>query len=382
MNAPLRLCIGQPWPLAADGRRLEAVDLGPEHPARTGLLFCDAELDDGLLREVSVRPGWNHRSVEKLFEVRDYRQVLVLADRHDWQAPFTGELLVALACEQLMGLVPPERATWLRMLLAEHARVASHLAHLSFVAFRLDDQPLAGDLRRVREQGRRLLLAATGNRVHPMANRLGGLAVDLPAALVDEVNAWVAEGAEVAARAADAATAAGLGRGVAVVDAATCAAFGLGGPVALAAGIDDDLRRQGAYLAHDQLGEALAVETTGLEPDALGRLVALARQAAQSARVAASCRDRLATLGGPVDTPLSKIVKLPDAEAWFEVEAPWGRAGVLLVSRAERTPWRLALRTASMANVQALDHVLDGCRLDDVDVAAASLGWTSGDLDK
>ncbi len=93
------------------------LDLGPDHPSQAGLLELDLWVEDGTISTARLTVGAMHRGAEKLFEVRDYRQILMLADRHDWHAPFFGELVVALACEQMLGLVVPERATWLRTLL-------------------------------------------------------------------------------------------------------------------------------------------------------------------------------------------------------------------------------------------------------------------------
>ncbi len=384
MSELTHLSIGQSWlnPGDDDGTRTVVVDLGPEHPSSTGMLLADARLDGNLLREVRIQPGFNHRSVEKLFEVRDYRQILVLADRHDWQAPFTGELAVALACEQLMGLVAPTRAVWLRTLLAEHARISSHLAHLTFVAHRTDDLPLQADVRSQREQARRLLLAGTGNRVHPMMNRLGGLALDLTPALLVEFSAWASTASELATGITGRVVETGLGQGKAIIDGAMADQYGLGGPTAIAAGIYDDLRITGQYLAYPGLQQELTLPGGPFTPDAQGRFLVLCAQIHQSAAIIASCVERLRNIDGPVDTKLSKIIKIPDSSGHLEIEAPWGRAGITVVSRAERTPWRLALRTPSFVNVQALQAVLDGCPLEDADIAIASLGWTSGDLDK
>ena len=129
-----------------------------------------------------------HRGAEKLFEVRDYRQILMLADRHDWQAPFSGELGIALACEKMLGLEVPSRAVWLRTLLAEHTRIVSHLGFLGYVPFRLG---LSGRTAAVRELLRSQTQGLTGNRIHPMANRLGGLAVDADQVWLDrELSAY------------------------------------------------------------------------------------------------------------------------------------------------------------------------------------------------
>ncbi|HEX3199681.1 MAG TPA: NADH-quinone oxidoreductase subunit D, partial [Propionibacteriaceae bacterium] len=151
------------------------LDLGPEHPSNAGLIELQLWTQGNVITTARIVVGAMHRGAEKLFEVRDYRQILMLADRHDWQAPFFGELAVALACEQLMALAVPERAVWLRTLLAEHTRILSHCGFLGYVAHRTRSDP---GLRRLREELRTQTLRLTGNRIHPMATRVGGLAVD------------------------------------------------------------------------------------------------------------------------------------------------------------------------------------------------------------
>ena len=112
------------------------LDLGPEHPSQAGLIELRLWTEADVITTARVVVGAMHRGAEKLFEVRDYLQILMLADRHDWQAPFFGELAVALVCEQMMGLAVPERAVWLRTLLAEHTRILSHCGFLSYVPHR------------------------------------------------------------------------------------------------------------------------------------------------------------------------------------------------------------------------------------------------------
>src|SRR3954463_12916215 len=107
------------------------LDLGADHPSGAGLLELRLWTEGGGVTAAEVVVGALHRGAEKLFEVRDYRQIGMLADRHDWQAPFFGELGVAMVCEQLLGLEVPPRAVWLRTLLAEHTRLLSHLGFLT-----------------------------------------------------------------------------------------------------------------------------------------------------------------------------------------------------------------------------------------------------------
>ncbi|MGJ6979851.1 NADH-quinone oxidoreductase subunit D [Aestuariimicrobium soli] len=336
-------------------------DLGPEHPTRAGLVRIAVELDhQGLITQVDIQPGFLHRGAEKLFEVRDYRQVLMLADRHDWQAPFFGELGVALACENLLGLAPPARATVLRTLLAEVARIHSHLGFCTFVPFHQRRDDLASLVRRARDETRTLMLAWTGNRLHPMLNRLGGLATDAPEGWFDRLDAWLVLVDETTRALAEAVgdeqwradTAVGtLTREVA-------AGYGVTGPAARSA-----------------LGNGGTGTTTA-------RFDEWVRELGQSSAQVRRSADEARTTTGPVNVPLSKIIKLPDAEAWTEIEAPQGIAGFHLVSRGGTTPWRLALRTPTFANVNVLHALLVGCRLDQVGIVVAGLGWTIGDLDK
>src|SRR5881227_2682583 len=106
------------------------LNIGPQHPSTHGVLRLKLVLDGELV--VSCEPiiGYMHRGAEKLFEVRDYRQIIVLANRHDWLSAFSNELGVVLAVERLMGMEVPERAVWLRTALAELNRALNHLMFL------------------------------------------------------------------------------------------------------------------------------------------------------------------------------------------------------------------------------------------------------------
>ena len=385
MHKPVRVLVGS---LAAgvlpaaevgppDGTVL--LDLGRGHPSNAGLLELKLWTEDGLVTSARIVVGAMHRGAEKLFEVRDYRQILMLADRHDWQAPFFGELAVALACEQMLGLTVPARAVWLRTLLAEHTRILSHLGFLSYLEHR---SGVDVGLEPVREQLRSQTARLTGNRIHPMANRVGGLAVDAePGWLAGERE--VVDGTRaVAPRLFDLLNSepvAALTRGTALLDRAVVEQYGVSGPAARAAGVDLDLRRQQPGLAYPEL---LVRASTRTEGDAYARLAGFIDEVASSADLVAACIDRLADQPGPVAVKLGKIVRLPEGEAYVAVEAPLGIAGVFVVSRGEKTPWRMKLRTPSFSNVSALESVLVGVRTDQIEATLASIGYVVGDIDR
>jgi NADH-quinone oxidoreductase subunit D len=357
------------------------IDLGPEHPSNAGLIELRLWTEGNVITTARVVVGAMHRGAEKLFEVRDYRQILMLADRHDWQAPFFGELAVAMTCEQMMGLEVPERAVWLRTLLAEHTRILSHCGFLSYVPHRL--QADAG-LRALRESLRNQTLRLTGNRIHPMATRVGGLAVDAD-------HAWLRAERQVAEQARrvseamltmiDSAPFATLTSGVGILDRETISQFGVSGPAARATGVHLDLRLQRPYLAYAELADMIS-RPARHSGDAQARLRVLAEELAISASLIVACIERLRDLPGPLSVKLGKIIRVPEGEAYLTIEAPLGIAGVFLVSRGEKTPWRLKLRTPSFNNISSLERVLVGVPTDALEATLASIGYVVGDIDK
>src|SRR5674476_1230858 len=128
-----------------------------------------------------------HRGVEKLFEVRDYRQIIVLANRHDWLSAFSSELGVVLAVEDMLGMEVPERATWVRMLLAELNRILNHLIFLGSYPLELGAITPIFYAFRERETIQEVMEEISGGRMHYMFNRVGGLKEDLPAGWTSRV---------------------------------------------------------------------------------------------------------------------------------------------------------------------------------------------------
>ncbi|MGW4111591.1 NADH-quinone oxidoreductase subunit D [Actinosynnema sp. NPDC004786] len=335
------------------------VDLGPLHPSAHGAYRLRLEVrDDEVVTAATPLVGHLHRGAEKLFEVRDYRQVLTLANRHDWLAAFCNELAVALAVERMTGMDVPPRAQALRVLLCELNRI---MAHLVFLA------PLTGA--RDRDAVQAVMEEASGGRIHFMANRIGGLREDVPAGWPDRVR-------EVLSTVDPGEAPEGLaGLGVLTRDAAL--AFGVTGPVGRASGVDFDLRRDDPLPGYRELDVRPVVRTAG---DALARVRCMVDEVRQSVALAHRCLDRLPA--GPVNLRLPKAIKAPEGSVYTWVEAPLGTSGVHLSSRGEKTPWRLKLRTPSFNNVQALSALLPGTRVADLPAVLGSFAVVVGDIDK
>lgn len=337
-------------------------------------------------RVVRAEPvvGYMHRGAEKLFEVRDYRQITVLANRHDWLSAFSNEIGVVLAVERMLGMAVPERATWVRTLCTELNRVLNHLMFVGSYPLEIGAITPVFYAFTEREELQRVLEELSGGRLHYMFNRVGGLKEPLPTGWLDRVAAAVdhvergmqrlerlIRGNEIFRARTE---------GVGVITAAQVHAYGLSGPVARASGVGLDLRVDEPYLAYGELDVPVVTRTAG---DCYARFEVLLDQVHVSLRLARDCLDRLRQLPpGPVNVKLPKVLKAPQGSVYSWTENPLGIMGYYLVSRGEKTPWRLHMRTASYNNVQVLSEVLPGMLLADLVALLGSLFFVVGDIDK
>jgi len=163
------------------------LNIGPQHPATHGVLRLRIVLDGERILWAEPIIGYMHRGAEKLFEVRDYRQILVLANRHDWLSAFSNELGVVLGVEQMLGMEVPERAVWARTLLAELNRVLNHLMFAGSYPLELGAITPIFYAFREREELQAVMEEVSGGRMHYMFNRVGGLKEDLPAGWLSRV---------------------------------------------------------------------------------------------------------------------------------------------------------------------------------------------------
>jgi NADH-quinone oxidoreductase subunit D len=357
------------------------LDLGPQHPTTHGGLQLALVLEDDVVVRADPVVGFQHRGAEKLFEVRDYRQALVLANRHDWLSAFGSEIGLALAVERMLGLELPPRAAWLRVLLAELNRVAASLLFVG--GLRLDTDPAAVHGHREREAVLRVMEELTGGRVHFMANQVGGLKQEAPQGWTTRVREAVSE-VRAGLPALDALVAGAADRlgGIGVLRPEDVLAHGVSGPVARASGVDLDLRRDDPYLVYAELGFGtpdLPV-VLGSGGDSWDRADCLLRQVHVSLDVVQACLDGLP--GGPVNVRLPKTVRAPEGATYAWTENPLGVQGYYLVSRGATTPWRLAMRTASFSHASVLPALLPGTHLRDVATVLGSLFLVAGDMDK
>src|SRR5690606_23847011 len=242
---------------------------------------------------------------------------------------------------------------------------------------------------RERETIQQVMEEISGGRMHFMFNRVGGLKEDLPAGWLDRTAAAIAG----VRRRLPAMRDMMLGneifrartRGVGVLDATTVHAYGVSGPIARASGVDVDLRRDEPYLAYAELfrdgGPGRVVTRT--DGDCYARFEVLAEQISVSLDLADVCVEQLRSLPrGPINLKLPKVLKVPEGHTYCWTENPLGINGYYLVSRGEKTPWRMKLRSASFNNIAVLPELLRGRLIADMVAILGSMFFVVGDIDK
>ncbi len=364
------------------------LNIGPQHPATHGVLRLRLTLDGERIVDCEPIVGYMHRGVEKLFEVRDYRQIIVLANRHDWLSAFSSELGVVLAVERMLGMEVPQRAVWIRTLLAELNRVLNHLMFLGSYPIELGAITPIFYAFRERETIQAVMEEVSGGRMHYMFNRVGGLKEDIPAGWLGRVGAAVGAVRGRLSQIEDLVFGNEIfrarTRGIGVLSPELIDAYGVSGPIARAAGVDFDLRRDEPYLAYDELlADGVLAVATRSEGDCYARFGLLLDQVKVSLDLADACVDRLRSMtAGPVNVRLPKILKPPEGSTYAWTENPLGINGYYLVSRGEKTPWRMKLRSASFNNIAVLPEVLEGCLVADMVAILGSMFFVVGDIDK
>lgn len=368
-SGPVRVALGATSFLEHD----LLLDIDDRHPICHGGLQFDISTTDGVITHCVPKIGFMHRSAEKLYESRDYRQIMMLANRHDWLSGFHGELLIALTVEEALGMTPPARATWTRTLLAEVNRLTTSMMWCSFVT--------SVPLRTLREPLLHFMQEVSGSRIHPMINRIGGLSHPIPAEALDHLPELLAP---IAAHLPDIAHDIEVAplRGIGIVHKDVVEAFNCSGVMSLASGVDRDLRFRRPYLAYASCSEfaPLITDTSGDAKARYSALLAIMRSSLDIiARATQMVRELVAK---PIDVPLSKVVRVPNSTTFMQVESPIGISGALLVSAGDKTPLRLKLSTPSFHTMQAVPTIVQGVALDQLSTVLMSLPMVVGDIDR
>ena len=357
------------------------LNIGPQHPATHGVLRVVIDLDGEVI--VRARPviGYMHRGFEKLAEVRDYRQIIALVNRHDWISAFCNELGVALAVERLMELEVPTRAQWIRVLMGEWNRILNHLMFIGSFGLELGAITPVFFSFREREDIQAFLESATGGRLHFTYCRVGGLKEDLPRGFLDASRQM----AQTMRSRNDEYRQLLLGneifhartKGVGALAPDVAIDYGVTGPTLHATGVAEDTRLTEPYCVYDQLDVSVPVGTNG---DSYDRFVVLLDRIDASLDLIEQVHEGLP--GGPVNLKMPKTVKAPKGAVYVRTENPLGQGGYYLVSDGGKTPWRMRMRTPSFSNIQRVPELLEGSLLSDMIAILGSVYFVVGDVDR
>ena len=342
------------------------------------MLQIDCEYAGDLITSAKPILGSMHRGAEKLFESRDYRQVIALANRHEWLSAYSGEVGVAQLIESALGIEVPDAAQWFRTLLLEFNRVTSHLAFIS--GFPWQDQLLVENLRKSRELWVNHYRGYTGSRMHPMLTRIGGLTHAPTSQWLEEVQHLCFDTAQIVLE-TNWLGLLGEYESVGILTKNQAIDSAVSGPAARASGHAIDLRETALGLKYSELESfAVALQTTG---DVSARMLQLVDEVTISlAMISELVEPCEAKVSEEVNVLLPKVVRVPEGSYEHSIETPLGIASWFLVSRNDKLPYRLKLRPASLHTVLAMENVLAGANRKDFEAIVGSLPFIAGDVDR
>lgn len=358
-----------------------SINLGPQHPSTHGVLQLVVELDGEYVRSCEPVVGYLHRGLERMLEARSYRQTVPFTDRLDYLASLNCNLAISQAIERLAGISVPERAQYIRVLLCELNRIASHLVFVG--TFGSDLGAVTAFLYAFRERERvlDLLEAMSGARLTYNWIRPGGVPADLPEGFEQGVRAFL-RGFVPEIDAYDRLlTGNPIFRvrceGVGVISKECALAYGVSGPVARGSGLDFDLRRAEPYEVYDRLEFDVPVYPEG---DCMARYRVRIEEMRQSARIIEQCLTSMPK--GDIATKLPKVFKPPVGDAYSRTESPRGELSVYVRSNGTANPERVHVRAPSFAHLSLLPDLLRGVKLADIIAILGSLDTVLGEVDR
>ncbi|MBK8175817.1 MAG: NADH-quinone oxidoreductase subunit D [Rhodospirillales bacterium] len=382
------------------------LNFGPQHPSAHGVLRLVLEMDGETIERADPHVGLLHRGTEKLIEYKSYLQAVPYFDRLDYVAPQNQEHAFALAVEKLLGIQAPPRGQYIRVIYAELGRVLNHI--FTVCAFAMDIGAMTPMLWGFEERERIMEFCerVCGARLHMNYFRPGGVSLDLPAGLADDIWAWtetfpkciddlealLTENRIFKQRAVD----------IGAIDADQALNWGFSGPNLRAAGVPWDLRKAQPYDAYDRVDFDVPI---GKHGDCYDRYLVRMVELRESLKIIRQCLHEMPA--GPVKVDDRKISSpprgemkhsmealihhfklytegyhVPAGETYTVVEAPKGEFAVYLVSDGTNRPYRCKIRPPGFAHLQAMDLLCRGHMLADVVAVLGSLDIVFGEIDR
>ena len=392
--------------MAAQSRETLTLNMGPQHPATHGVLRLVLELEGEVI--VGARPviGYLHTGIEKEMETRTYHQNIVFPPRVEYLATMIEEVAYVQTVEKLMEITPPQRCQYIRVILMELSRIASHLVYLGSAGIDMNITSLWMYTFVPREKILDIFEMVSGQRMMHGYMRVGGLERDVPEGFEVRVRAEMEELPrrldEFEALLTDNLIWRKRLEGVAVLSAEDALRYGCTGPILRGSGVNYDVRKAFPYSSYEDFEFDVPLGTRG---DAFDRYTVRMEEMRQSRRIILQALDHLPD--GPVNVDDRKVTlpprrelvrsmeavihqfKLvsegfhpPRGEVYAAVESPRGEKGYYIVSDGGNRPLRVHIRTPSLCNLQALPVMILRGYMADVVVAIASVDIILGDVDR
>lgn len=382
------------------------LNMGPQHPATHGVLRLLLRLDGETVMGCVPELGYLHRGYEKLAENMSFYEFIPHTDRLDYLSPMANNVAWALAVEKLLGIEAPPRAQYIRMIVTELARIASHLVAIGALA--MDVGALTVFLWTLREREKILDIwdILCGARFTNSYTRIGGVANDAQPEALAKVKWFIGQYLE---NLDECERLINTNRifierleGVGIISGDDAVDMGLTGPSLRGSGVEFDLRRAQPYLFYDKVDFNVVTYPDG---DSLARYFVRADETRESIKIISQSLDKMPQGETLLNQPkkvlpkkaevYSKMEELihdfmivnfgvnpPVGEVYSAVENPKGELGFYLVSKGEGHPWKCKIRSPSMVNLQSVPRLVKGQMISDVVAIVGSLDPVMGEADK
>ncbi|HEV8524996.1 MAG TPA: NADH-quinone oxidoreductase subunit D [Terriglobales bacterium] len=369
----------------ADGTHLDASELilnmGPQHPSTHGVLRVILKLDGEKVLGTECVIGYLHRGVEKIGENRTYAMFNPYVDRMDYVAAVSNGLGYCEAVEKLLAVEAPPRANYIRVILTELNRMASHMLWLGTHALDIGAITPLFYTFRDREEILKIFEKYCGARLTTHAFRIGGCLYETYEGFEQDVKRFCSHVDPKIDEYEELLTTNRIWvertKNVGVLAAQDCIALGVTGPVLRASGVKWDLRKAQPYAAYKNFEFDIP---TGQNGDTYDRYLVRIAEMRQSLRIIRQAVDSIPE--GPIMAKIPKVLKPPVGEIYHSIEAPKGELGYFIVSDGSTQPYRVRVRPPSFVNLQALSKMVEGQLVADVVAVIGTLDIVLGEVDR
>jgi NADH-quinone oxidoreductase subunit D len=357
------------------------INMGPQHPSTHGVLRVVLRLDGEKIIGSECVIGYLHRGVEKIAEHRTYAQFNPYVDRMDYVAAVSNGLGYCEAVEKILSVTATPRAQYVRVILTELNRIASHLLWLGTHALDIGALTPLFYCFREREEILKIFENYCGARLTTHAFRIGGLQYETYDGFEKQVNVFCDDFLHKVDEYETLLTGNRIWlqrtKGIGYISAEDCIAYGVTGPVLRGSGVKWDIRKAMPYCCYPDFEFDIP---TGQNGDTFDRYIVRMEEMRQSVRIIKQAVAKIPD--GPIMAKVAKVIKPPVGEIYHSIEAPKGELGYLVVSDNSTQPYRVRVRPPSFVNLQALDIMIKGHLVADVVAVIGTIDIVLGEVDR